>query len=147
MLNSVLTVCVGNICRSPVAEAALRKYCPNLKVASAGLAAPEGRPASLQMIELAAKDGLDLTNHRARTLSSAHPEQFDLILVMEESHLREIARVSAHLRARALLLTKWSGSTDIPDPINENEDFFTAVYQQIINASHTWATKLDNNHG
>jgi protein-tyrosine phosphatase len=146
MLNSVLTVCVGNVCRSPVAEAALRKYCPNLKVASAGLAAPEGKPASSQMIELAAKDGLDLTNHKARNLSSSLPERFDLILVMEEFHLKEIARVSAHLRARSMLLTNWSGSEDIPDPINKNEVFFTAVYEQIIKASRTWAAKLDQSH-
>lgn len=146
MFNSVMTVCIGNVCRSPVAEAALKQLCPQLTIASAGFAAPVGRRASSKMVELAAKDGLDLTNHRARRLSEVAPEQFDLLLVMEDSHLKEMARQMPHLRARTLLLSQWSGAADIADPINQDAEFNAAVYRQIIEATRAWSTRLGNRH-
>ena len=147
MFSTVMTVCVGNVCRSPVAEAVLKKLCPQLTVASAGFAAPMGRRASSKMVELAAKDGLNLTNHKARRLSQATPDQFDLILVMEDAHLKEMARQMPHLRARTMLLTQWSGAEDIADPINEDAEFNATVYRQIMEAATAWSSKLGAGHG
>ena len=142
LFKSVLTVCVGNVCRSPVAEVLLSEACPHLRVASAGFNAPEGRGASPLMVEFAARDGVDLTQHRARRLSQAAPDTFDLLLVMEDAHLKEMAARLPHLRARTMLLSHWIGGQDIADPINEDEAFNERVYAEIQHAVTAWSSKL-----
>ena len=84
MFNKILVVCVGNICRSPAAEAKLRQLAPaSVQIASAGIQALVDHPADPQAQEEARKDGLDLSAHRARQLTDAMCQAHDLILVME----------------------------------------------------------------
>lgn len=142
LFKSVLTVCVGNVCRSPVAEALLSASCPHLNIASAGFNAPEGRGASPLMVDFASRDGVDLTRHRARRLSQASPDAYDLLLVMEDAHLKEMAVRFPHLRARTMLLSHWIGGQDIADPINEDDAFNERVYAEIRSAAAAWSSKL-----
>lgn len=144
MINSILTVCIGNVCRSPVAEAFLRERLPALEIASAGLDAPLGRGASPLMVDLARSAGLDLTSHHARRFNDARPAQYDLILVMERSHLDMVARRQPTLRPRTMLLTEWSDKVDIKDPIREGREFNASVFEQIRAACMTWALKLEH---
>ena len=144
MISSILAVCIGNVCRSPVAEACLRQMLPSLRIASAGLEAPAGREASPTMVDLARDAGLDLSTHRARPFKDAMPGQFDLILVMERWHLDMIARRQPALRPRAMMLTEWSTKADIPDPIREGQAFNAAVFDEIRAACLTWAQKLEH---
>src|SRR5690606_10441944 len=93
---NVLFVCTGNTCRSPMAEAiARRRFAErewtHVDVASAGVAAGPGSPASSHAIILAADRGLDLTAHRSQPLSPELVEWADLILAMSASHLRGVA--------------------------------------------------------
>ena len=147
IFRSVLTVCVGNVCRSPVAEAFLRHLCPNLHVGSAGFSAPEGRSASSHMVNFAAEDGIDLSLHRASRLSKANADRYDLILVMEDTHLKEIAVRLPHLRARSMLMTQWIGGHDLADPIDEDLAFNKKIYDEIKLSAGAWAQKLGGSHG
>ena len=147
IINSVLTVCVGNVCRSPVAEAFVRHFCPQLHVASAGFNAPDGRGASSLMVEFSANDGVDIRDHRASRLSSVDADKFDLILVMEQAHLKEMAMRKPHLRARTMLMTQWVGGHDLADPIKEDAAFNKRIYDEIKQAARAWSSKLGNTNG
>ena len=99
------------------------------------------------MINFAAEDGIDLSLHRASRLSKANADKYDLILVMEDAHLKEIAIRLPHLRARSMLMTQWVGGHDLADPIDEDLTFNRKTYEEIKLAAAAWAQKLGGSHG
>src|SRR3546814_2115764 len=70
-MNRILLVCIGNICRSPLAEALLKQHFPDKTVHSAGLAALVGHPADSTAQDIAHQHGLDLSAHRAQQITQA----------------------------------------------------------------------------
>ena len=90
MFNSILVVCVGNICRSPVAEYLFKDRLKHLGkeifIESAGLGALTGKPAHPDAIQTVSSQ-LDLTPHIAQQLTAELIVKHDLILVMEEGHI------------------------------------------------------------
>ncbi|HHH89457.1 MAG TPA: low molecular weight phosphotyrosine protein phosphatase [Aliiroseovarius sp.] len=142
MFSSVLVVCVGNICRSPVGERLLARLCPDIQVASAGIHALTGHAADETAARIAAADGLSLDGHVARQFTAELAAPFDLILVMEEGHRREIHRMAPHLVGRTLLMTHWSGKAPVPDPFRKSDEFHRQVFSILKQASHSWASKL-----
>jgi protein-tyrosine phosphatase len=100
--------------------AALR---PSLTVASAGLAAPEGRPADPLAVALLAERGLDLTSHRARQLTPELVTAADLILVMETAQQRHVELLAPAARGRVHRLGCF-GNFDIPDPYRQGRREF-----------------------
>src|SRR3546814_15540623 len=91
-MNRILLVCIGNICRSPLAEALLKQHFPDKTVHSAGLAALVGHPADSTAQDIAHQHGLDLSAHRAQQITQAMCRSADLILVMESEQQRELAK-------------------------------------------------------
>ncbi|MFO7154199.1 MAG: low molecular weight protein arginine phosphatase [Caldicoprobacter oshimai] len=90
-MKTVLFVCTGNTCRSPMAEAlfkdlAKKNGLDDIKVMSAGLAAIEGDSATPQAIEVMERRGVDLSDHRARNVDASLVEEADLILTMTDRH-------------------------------------------------------------
>ena len=83
MFQNILVVCMGNICRSPIAERILQKKLPGHRVSSAGINALAGKDADFQAIKTALKHGVVVAGHTARQLTPEMCNAADLILVME----------------------------------------------------------------
>jgi len=127
MLENVLFVCVGNICRSPMAEALLRaRLGTQGRVESAGLNALEGHPADPMAQQLMSERGLDLSAHRARQLTPSLARGFDLVLVMEAGHQREVEEVAPTMRGRVQRLGRF-GDFEVPDPYHHERVVFEGV--------------------
>lgn len=137
-MKHILVLCVGNICRSPLAHALLQKKLPDLVVNSAGLSAMIGYPADPKSVQLAAEDGIDISTHRAKQVTYELCQQADLILVMEQSHREELARRFPLVRAKVFCL----GTQDISDPYKMSIEVFRMVYGEIIMGVDRWVTKI-----
>lgn len=121
----VLFVCMGNICRSPLAEVVARQRFAELglavDVASAGtIGYHEGEPADRGAFAIAEVEGLDLSAHRARQVQDRDFDEFDLILALDERNLSDLkARCPQPQRrklSRLLDFAPASGHREVPDP-------------------------------
>lgn len=109
-MASILVVCTGNVCRSPVAEGLLRsalrarfgEHAPS--VASAGIAGWEGSAASSGSVEAAAERGIDISSHRARRIRGDQLESATLVLAMAGEHRADIAKLVPGAATRAFTL-------------------------------------------
>ena len=107
MIRHILVVCVGNICRSPMAEALLKSALrgqEGITVESAGLGALGGQPASDYSIELMEERGVDIKDHRARQIHPDMVREADLVLVMEPGHKLAIYDDDSNARGNVYLL-------------------------------------------
>ena len=127
MFSRILMVCVGNICRSPMAEALLRErlrtHPRSPTIGSAGIAALVGKPADPMAVQLMQERGIDLTAHRARQLTPELIRGSDLILVMEQGHQRAVEDMLPAARGRVFTLGKWGGF-EVPDPYRKDRAAF-----------------------
>ena len=134
----VLFVCMGNICRSPTAEAVLRKLATengldkDLQIDSAGtLGFHADEPPDTRAVAHAAQRGYDLTALRARKVVSADFEHFDYVVAMDDQNVRELqAFCPPHLRKRISLLLDWVGQgarREVPDPYKGTAQDFELV--------------------
>ena len=147
MFRSVLVVCVGNICRSPLGERALARALPGLQLSSAGLAAVVGQGADADAARAAAEVGLDLSGHVARQLTAEIGAAQDLILVMEPGHRAEIFRRFPALSGRVMLFDHWTGGQGIPDPFRRDPEVHRATRDRILAAAEPWIARLDRGRG
>lgn len=123
-MPSVLFVCTANVCRSPMASALFQKILAQRsdtaewRVASAGVWALEDSPAVGGAQAVMAARGLDLSQHRARSITSQMVNHFDLILTMERSHKEALRAEFPRQASRIYLLSEMVGrSHDIRDPV------------------------------
>ncbi|MEC5652516.1 protein tyrosine phosphatase [Enterobacter bugandensis] len=142
MFNSILVVCTGNICRSPIGERLLRQQLPDAQVTSAGIFGLEGCPADATAKAVALRHGVSLEGHVARKVTRFLLQKSDLILVMEPEHLRFIASVAPENRGKSLLFGQWLETKDIPDPYRKSREAFEYVFEQLGKASQEWARRL-----
>ncbi len=118
MFERVLVVCVGNICRSPMAEALLRArlgHRPRFDVSSAGVSALVGHPADESAVALMRERGIDISGHRARQLTPQVAAEADLVLVMESGHERAVYSIAPQARGKVHRIGRF-GNFDVPDP-------------------------------
>jgi len=146
MFKSVLMVCVGNICRSPMAEAMLKLRCDqsgaSVHIASAGIAALVGHPADTQVQGLMAAKGIDVSEHKARQLTVSLMAEYDLVLVMEEGHIKAINKMVPESRGRVHLLGKWNDGEEIADPYRKTGAHFKAALSAIERGIVSWEKYL-----
>jgi len=142
-----MTVCVGNICRSPVAEGLLAQALPLCKVWSSGLHAVVGAPADPTAQALALDAGVDISAHRAQQVQAWMCTQADLILVMEASHQRELVQRFPLARGKIRLLGEFgseyaSTPYDIADPYQQSRAMFEAVHASITKGVTQWSRRI-----
>ncbi|WP_025597702.1 low molecular weight protein-tyrosine-phosphatase [Burkholderia sp. WSM2230] len=141
MIRSMLVVCVGNICRSPMAEYLLRRELEGIAVASAGLDALTGYAADGAAVQVCAENGLDISQHRARQLNAALVSAADLILTMEGAHMQEIMRRHPSARGKVFRLGD-ADDLDIPDPYRKPLPHFYEVYELIARGTESWTSRI-----
>lgn len=142
MIKTVLVVCVGNICRSPLGERLLQSHAPHLSVTSAGIGALVGKSADETASDVAEARGVSLDGHVARQFDATLGQTADLILVMEAGHKAQIARDTPQLSGKTMLFDHWVGANGIPDPYRRSAEFHGLVYDQVEAAAKAWAGKL-----
>jgi len=142
MFNNILVVCVGNICRSPMAEALLRNATPDsVHVHSAGIGALVGYPADAAAIRLMHDRGMDITEHRARQLSLSMVRESDLILVMDASQQQHIQSKFPMVCGKVHGIGKWIDQ-EIPDPYKKSPEYFASVLGLLDQSIDPWVSKL-----
>ncbi|MFO7306515.1 MAG: low molecular weight protein-tyrosine-phosphatase [Gammaproteobacteria bacterium] len=142
----LLFVCMGNICRSPTAEAVFRRVvaerAPGLAVEidSAGTHGYHvGSPPDRRAIEAARRRGLDLSGLRARQVSVADFERFDLILAMDEDNVADLSRMAPpQYHSRIRLLMDFAADPplrEVPDPYYGGPQGFEQVLDLLEEAA------------
>ena len=142
MFNNVMMVCIGNICRSPIAEVLLKHQQPQLNVFSSGLSALVGKPADPFSIELMNDKNIDLTKHCAQQINSVLVSASDLILTMERKHIEIIQSKFPESRGKIHLIGKWNNDQEIPDPYKKDRDAFMKASQLIESGLDLWQKKI-----
>lgn len=144
-IESVLVVCDGNHCRSPIGEALLRERSGGrLAVSSAGLGALVDAPPAPIATRLMAERGLDISGHRGRQLTPAMALAADLILVMDERQKTACGRLAPSALARTFLLGHWrpAAEREIIDPFRLTDEIFAYVVNQIDVSVNDWLPRL-----
>ena len=141
-MKSVLFVCTGNICRSPIAEGFFRRLTGNRKdieVASAGVHAVRGQPPSVYAVEVCAEDGANISDLRSQPLTGALVDQATHIFAMTGAHVETIQTLFPQSAEKTFLLREFEepGTTvwrDVPDPIGLGRDVYEDCARIIKNA-------------
>ncbi len=143
MLDTILVVCVGNICRSPIGERLLKKYLPNKKIASAGLAPLTGKPADNMACAVAEAHNLSLAGHIAKKVTAELCSEHDLILIMEKKHLEILCKIAPAARGKIMLYGHWLQQVEVNDPYRQSRATFELVYRILDDSAQQWVKALN----
>jgi protein-tyrosine phosphatase len=143
MIRRILVVCIGNICRSPMAEGLLKRALPDRQISSAGLAALTGYGADQIAVQIMAEQGIDIGAHRARTVTDALVRESDLILVMDSQQQQQIATEYPHTRGKVFRLGE-TAKQDIPDPYRQSAEMFRSSFDLIASGSGAWVKRINS---
>ncbi|HEP6427498.1 low molecular weight protein-tyrosine-phosphatase [Burkholderia cenocepacia] len=141
MMNRILVVCTGNVCRSPAAQALLSRALPGRTIESAGIAAIGGTPVDPVMSELLVARGFGELPHRARRVDDRVCRWADLILVMETAQRHLIERAYPMTRGRVYRLTE-RDQTDVPDPYRRSRHVYDYAMKLIERGVVDWAVRI-----
>ncbi|MFN3068182.1 protein tyrosine phosphatase [Serratia sp. J2] len=144
MFDSILVVCIGNICRSPIGERLLKKAFPNKKISSAGLGALVGHAADPNSISVSKVHNISLEGHQAKQLTAQMCRDYDLILVMERKHLEGVCRLAPEVRGKTLLFAHWLEQKEIPDPYKKSYEAFEYVFDSLNKSVDKWIPVLSS---
>ena len=143
-------VCLGNICRSPLAEGILSSKLPKDKfiIDSAGTGDYHiGKQPDVRSIAVAKKNGIDITKQKARQFSEKDFENFDYIFAMDNSNqidILELAKTTEEKAKVNLILNELfpEENVDVPDPYFGVENGFANVYELLNEVCEVIAEKL-----
>lgn len=146
----VLMVCLGNICRSPLAEGILKSKVNlnEVTIDSAGTAAYHvGNLPDLRSIAVAKKHGIDIITQRARKFTVKDFDSFDFIYAMDQNNFDDILKLSRNKedKKKVLLIlneVRPFQNNSVPDPYYGGDDGFENVYQMLNKACAEIASKL-----
>ena len=150
-MTKILMVCLGNICRSPLAEGILKSKVNPLEVHvdSAGTAGYHvGSPPDTRSMDVARKHGIDIGNQRCRRFTSLDFKEFDRIYVMDKGNYANVIALSKtkeeEEKVKLLLEVAELGVEEVPDPYYGGRDGFEYVYQLIDRACDQIVKDLGN---
>ena len=145
MFKRILTVCTGNICRSPAAEFLLRQRIERtgkrVEARSAGIGALVNHPAEEAIRGMMNARGVDLSTHRASQLTPERLRWAELVLVMEKHHRDAVLAMDPTASGKTFFLCYWT-KTEIPDPYRRDEAAHAEAIQLIDEALDPWISKL-----
>lgn len=150
-MMKILMVCLGNICRSPLAEGILKAKINTNKiyVDSAGTGGWHvGELPDERSIAVAKKHQIDLTDQRCRKFSVSDFDNFDIIYVMDRSNYKDVISLSRNQKDKdkvRLILNEMSslGNNEVPDPYYGGENGFENVYQMLDKACEEITSKIN----
>ena len=142
-VKSILMVCQGNICRSPMAEGffSYQLKSSSVSVSSAGLTALVNYPAEPTAQSVMEKHGIDISTHRARQVDQSLIQQTNLILVMTHFQRSIVEKQFLTAKGKTFLVGHWD-FFEIEDPLKKPVEAFEKVYQQVETAWQTWKTRI-----
>src|SRR5947208_14418223 len=138
-MKTVLFVCTGNVCRSPMAEGIFRHAVQgrgDFRVLSAGLGAVDGHAPSPYAVQAVRELGIDISGQRSRMLSPELVHQADFIFGMTHSHIDTVMLLYPHAAEKTFLLREFDETLDlfekdISDPIGGSYDIYLNCRDQI----------------
>ena len=145
VFQKILTVCTGNICRSPVAEYLLRHELVSagrtVEVRSAGIGAMVNDPADDAALAFMDDLSIPMEAHRAQQIAQSHTRWADLILVMQKHHLDYVVALDPTARGKTFLLGHWS-KQEVPDPYQRGQASHVAAYQLVSQEVKAWVKRV-----
>ena len=149
MAAKILMVCLGNICRSPLAEGILRSKLSNgFTVDSAGTGNWHiGNAPDPRSIATAKNHNIDISNLKGRQFSKKDFADFDFIYVMDNQNYKDVVALATteedKAKVQLILDTIFPGErVDVPDPYYGLQDGFEKVYEMLDEACNSIAAKL-----
>src|SRR6266478_8541371 len=138
-MKTILFICTGNVCRSPMAEGILRQAVQgrgNYRVLSAGLGAMEGQPPSPYAVQAVRELGIDISGLRSRMLTPELVQQADFIFAMTHSHVDTVILLYPQASEKTFLLREFDETLDffekdISDPIGGSYEVYLNCRDQI----------------
>jgi protein-tyrosine phosphatase len=141
-VKTILVVCEGNICRSPMAQGLLATALPGANVRSAGLGALIGSPADETAVRLMQARGIDISAHRAQQITRVMCMESDVVLVMDAEQRERLEKMYPQARGRVFKVGEYT-KRDIPDPYRQPERAFSDALSLIDEGVREWLHRIN----
>lgn len=136
-IQNILLVCVGNICRSPMAEYFFKQEFPALKVHSAGISGLVNYPADDKAQQAMLQFGISMQEHKARKLNAEMIKQADLILVMSQNQQKHLEQTWPFSKGKTFRLGHWQDK-NVADPYQKDQETFNQACLLIQQCTADW---------
>lgn len=140
-IQNILVICVGNICRSPMAEYFLKHEYPHLQIESAGLSAMVGHGADEKAIHCMDRFNIDMRQHIAKQINANLIKAADLILVMSNNQTQHIEKQWPFAKGKVFRLGHWQ-KQNVADPYQHNQAFFDTTCTNIQSFVADWKSNF-----
>lgn len=141
-MKRILCVCLGNICRSPLAEGILkakaRELSAAVEIASAGTTGYHiGSRADKRSEAIGKQYGVDISSHSAQKFKIQHFDEFDVILVMDKQNFRDVSDLARSSEDLAKI-KRYLLNEDVEDPYYEKDQAFEKMYHILESRAEHW---------
>lgn len=140
-IKNILVVCVGNICRSPMAEYFFKHEYPSLNIESAGISGLVGEGADEKALLCMDTLNIDMRSHIARKLNNDLIKKADLILVMSLNQQKHLEQTWPFAKGKVFRLGHWQHK-NVPDPYQHDQAFFDETCRNIQAYVSDWKSHI-----